>query len=394
MEVHQLANGPITAHAFNGDRSQVALCPNNNEVQIFARTTDGWRLSTTLKGHDKLITCIDWAPKTNRIVTCAQDRNAYVWVQDAKGAWKPTLVLLRLNRAATFVRWSPLENKFAVASGARCISVCYFEQENDWWVSKHLKKPIRSTVLTLDWHPNNVLLAAGSADMKARVFSAYIKGLDDKPPASPWGERLPFNTLCAEYYNGHGGWIHAVAFSPDGNQLAWVGHDSSLNIADPATNAVYEVKTPFLPFLSLIWASPKSIIAAGHDCQPMLFQAKTGTAAWAFVEKLDAAGASSKKPSSYKPSAGGTLAGNAALAKFKQLDSHGQNSSSGMTGGASSTSTSADLNTTHQNSINNIKPFQGARASVTKFSTSGMDGKVVIWDVKSLESAIAGLSIA
>jgi actin related protein 2/3 complex, subunit 1A/1B len=35
--------------------------------------------------------------------------------------WKPTLVLLRINRAATSVRWSPLEDKFAVASGARYI---------------------------------------------------------------------------------------------------------------------------------------------------------------------------------------------------------------------------------------------------------------------------------
>jgi len=38
--------------------------------------------------------------------------------------WKPTLVLLNINRAATFVRWSPLENKFAVASGARCVPQC------------------------------------------------------------------------------------------------------------------------------------------------------------------------------------------------------------------------------------------------------------------------------
>jgi len=47
-------------------------------------------------------------------------------------------------------------------------------------VSKLLKKPIRSTVLSVDWHPNNVLLAAGSADMKARVFSAYIKEVDER----------------------------------------------------------------------------------------------------------------------------------------------------------------------------------------------------------------------
>lgn len=76
---------------------------------------------------------IDWAPKSDRIVTCGADRNAYVWSQK-DGVWKPTLVILRINRAATFVKWSPLENKFAVGSGARLISVCYFESENDWYV--------------------------------------------------------------------------------------------------------------------------------------------------------------------------------------------------------------------------------------------------------------------
>jgi len=60
--------------------------------------------------------------------------------------WKPTLVILRINRAATCVRWSPFENKFAVGSGARLVSVCYFEKDNDWWVSKHIKKPFKSTV--------------------------------------------------------------------------------------------------------------------------------------------------------------------------------------------------------------------------------------------------------
>lgn len=74
--------------------------------------------------HDKIITAIDWAPNSNRIVTASQDRNAYVWQltndpQTGKTIWKPTLVLLRINRAATYVKWSPNEDKFAVASGAR-----------------------------------------------------------------------------------------------------------------------------------------------------------------------------------------------------------------------------------------------------------------------------------
>lgn len=140
----------------------------------------------------------------NSLVTSSQDRNTYVWNLDETGEWKPTLVLLRINRAATFVRWSPNENKFAVASGARVIAICYFDEEHNWWTSKHLKKPIRSTVLSLDWHPNNTLLASGSADfkvsvegffrtkkiysycypdisiLKACVISAFIKGVDKR----------------------------------------------------------------------------------------------------------------------------------------------------------------------------------------------------------------------
>jgi WD40 repeat protein len=61
-----------------------------------------------LKEHDEaqIVTGIDWAPKTNRIVTCSQDRNAYVWKFE-NGVWTPTLVILRITRAATNVKWSP-----------------------------------------------------------------------------------------------------------------------------------------------------------------------------------------------------------------------------------------------------------------------------------------------
>jgi actin related protein 2/3 complex subunit 1A/1B len=101
------------------------------------------------------------------------------------------------------------------------IAICSFDPENNWWVSKLLKKPIRSTVLSIDWHPNNVLLAAGSADMKARVFSAYIKEVDERPTATVWGSKLPFNTVCGEYTSPAGGWVHAVGFSPSGDVLAF-----------------------------------------------------------------------------------------------------------------------------------------------------------------------------
>jgi len=139
-EAYSFGIDPIWCHAWNKTRTKLAISPNNNEVHIHEKAGSEWKLGHVLREHDLRVTGIDWASTTDRIVTCSADRNAYVWSQDSNGKWLPTLVLLRINRAATCVRWSPLENKFAVGSGARLISICYFEKENNWWVSKHIKK--------------------------------------------------------------------------------------------------------------------------------------------------------------------------------------------------------------------------------------------------------------
>ncbi|KAK1343680.1 hypothetical protein QTO34_014233 [Cnephaeus nilssonii] len=214
-------------------KKKIALSPNNHEVHIYKKNGSQLLKAHELKEHNGHITGINWAPKSDRIVTCGADRNAYVWSQK-DGVWKPTLVILRINHAATFVKWSPLENKFAVGSGARLMSVCYFESENDWWVSKHIKKPIRSTVLSLDWHPNNVLLAC---DFKCRVFSAYIKEVDEKPAS-----KMPFVQLMSEFGgSGTGGWVHGVSFSANGSRLAWVSHDSTVSIADASKSVQLDI---------------------------------------------------------------------------------------------------------------------------------------------------------
>ena len=63
------------------------------------------------------------------------------------GSWRHTLVLPRVDRETTCMCWAPREHKFAVGSGARIVSVCY-EEDKYWWVAKHIKRPIRSTIIT------------------------------------------------------------------------------------------------------------------------------------------------------------------------------------------------------------------------------------------------------
>jgi len=68
----------ITCHAWNGDHTKLALCPNNNEIHIYGKQGNEWVKEHTLAEHDQTVTGIDWGPKTNRIVTSSLDRNAYV----------------------------------------------------------------------------------------------------------------------------------------------------------------------------------------------------------------------------------------------------------------------------------------------------------------------------
>lgn len=54
---------------------------------------------------------------------------------------------------------------------------------------------------SLDWHPNNKILVAGSTDYKIRVFSAYIENVEDPPGEATWGNVTTFGALLAEFCN-------------------------------------------------------------------------------------------------------------------------------------------------------------------------------------------------
>lgn len=367
-------SAPIQCHAWSPDRQALALSHNSNLVQVYSKARSGWEESGLLDQHDLRVSGLDWAPRSNRIVTCSADRNAYVWVQGPDKKWKYTLVLLRINRAATCVRWSPQENKFAVGSGARIVSVCYFDKENDWWVAKHIRKPLRSTITCLDWHPNNILLATGSTDFKARVFSTYIKEIEEKPSATEWGVKMPFANMMAEFSNsptGGGGWIHSVCFSSDGKRLAWVGHDSSIAVADAANGmSLVKLKTSLLPFLSVLWLAPSRLLAAGHDCVPVIFH-------------LEASGELRQGPMlEERKEAEAPSSAFCAMKMFQNKDRVGQEL------------VDTALNTTHQNQICELRVVSSAAGGqVEQVSSCAGDGNIVIWDLNDLADRINDLAL-
>ena len=314
----------------------VAFSPMSNEMHIAEFRDGAFSVKHVLREHDQRITSIDWAPNTNRIVSCAEDRNSYVWDYSAeKGAWVPKLAILRINRAATYCKWSPSEKKFAVASGQKSVAVAYYEEENDWWVTK-LMDGFESTVLTLAWHKSDVVLAAGSSDCTVRLFCAALKQVDKTKPPQLFGPDVPMKKcgelICTIKTKG---WVHDMAFSQSGDTLAFATHDSAVHFLSckegsvPQQAGLETVRASGLPHVRVIFISDDCLVCGGHDNNPTVYARKGGK--WAEGKKLD--------DEKSQKSSGSASARNTAFKKFELA------SNQGIEEGSSNSNT---LNTIHQ----------------------------------------------
>jgi actin related protein 2/3 complex subunit 1A/1B len=68
------------------------------------------------------------------------------------------------------------------------------------------------------------------------------------------------------------------------------GHDASITVVYPAgpgepPAAIQTIRSISLPYVSLSFLTETSLVAAGHDCQPVLFQG--GADGWVMTKSLD-----------------------------------------------------------------------------------------------------------
>jgi actin related protein 2/3 complex subunit 1A/1B len=119
--------------------------------------------------------------------------------------------------------------------------------------------------------------------------------------------------------------------------------------------------------LTLTWAGPATVLAAGHNCVPIAF-------------RLDSAGGlgpgARLEEDKKAASATGAMS---ARTLFQAKDTLGQ---SDMV---------SKLNTTHQNQISEMRHYAGDKATGGTLSTVAGDGKLVLWDLAALK--MKGLKI-
>lgn len=259
-------------------------------------------------------------------------------------------------------------------------------------------KKHKSTVLSLAWCPNNKFIVTGSSDMKCRIFSAFMENIDtpqDDGFGSVFGveKQHEFGEVLQEF-DAAKAWVHAVAWSPHGFRLCFASHASTIHFVQLLAEAqplLQNINSSDAPVTDLQFLSDNAVVASGFSMNTDLYIVTGGSDAepvWSFDSKVDKgrAGTAALSGSSGATSGGFSAARGLFSATVDKGASFGNSSASGSSGSAAS----LDAPTRHKNIISNLQlvhaPGQAAGQGVTnKFSSAGIDGRVIVWDLTQLK---------
>ena len=379
ISVYKVAK-TVACHCWNKDRTQIALATrNSNTIQIYSNCAsskfEDWKLVHTLSGHDLPITSLDWDPNFNRILTCSEDCNAYVWNWE-EGTWIPTLVLLKIKRAALCCRWSPDGRSFAVGSSERKLRICTFNTDQNLWVNPsglHAKlereneaetgsetptvsNKSRGSIFCICWDRTGQLLCRGSLDGSMSIVSTYYD------PSQPIQE-CPFDITSKDLFGFVFGdkcdVVESIAVSLNNTVIAYADRSSDVHVLEFTGHAMRKqtVHCPSLPFTSLLFVRDDVIVGGGYDGDLHVLSKQSDAWEYRGVADLSSAGGRQGMSSSFKERINKLQSG----MQSKQV----KNNSS-----------------PHQNMILEIREMQKTGNVVTKISSCGLDGRIVVWNME------------
>eukprot|EP01029_Cantina_marsupialis_P029133 TRINITY_DN779845_c0_g1_i1.p1 TRINITY_DN779845_c0_g1~~TRINITY_DN779845_c0_g1_i1.p1 ORF type:complete len:398 (-),score=110.77 TRINITY_DN779845_c0_g1_i1:77-1270(-) len=372
-----------SCHAWNADRSMLAISPNDNTVEIYSNCQDvdpkKWVKSFVLDDHKMVVSGIDWHPKTNKIVTCSHDRRVVIYdFNKTTQTWESSYGDGLIRRACLAVKWAPNGKKFAVATADQFIHIGVREKDElgdvVWPIDpKKMAKTSSNiySILDLAWHPSGDFVGLAYADRQCTVAGGSAQNAKSKSHET-FGESK-FGSECCVFESES--FVESVCWSPNGLRMAFASHDSTVTIVHFPNGAGEEVVRSLvlkcLPVRALLFIDEDTILAGGHDMNPILLRF-TGSE-WNVIGFIDR----EEEKKSSKMSAFGS-----AHKMFQQKTAFGTTSASVLKA----------RNTQHKGTIIQILPHKLSEdGSILSVSSLDEAGSMVLWDVSSVDALAAAV---
>ena len=205
-----------------------------------------------LRGHPRWVRSLAFSPDGTRLASGDGNSNIRVW---DLGAGQPAIVA-QLERPFTA---GPVFNaegtQLLFGGGAGAVWLWDIETQT---VTREYG-PMSDVVWSVAYSPDNVLIAASSEDLTARIWNAES------------GEELMI-------FTGHRDGVTGVAFSPDGAKLATSSWDSTLRIWDIVSGQqLLEIEGPPRGLTSVAYSPDGAWVAGGaRNGTARVWDAETG----------------------------------------------------------------------------------------------------------------------
>jgi WD40 repeat protein/tRNA A-37 threonylcarbamoyl transferase component Bud32 len=251
----------VTAVAWSPAGTHIATASFDKTVRIWD-TTHGFSI-ITYRGHWDRVQSVTWSPDGKRVASASDDGTVQIW--DATTG-KQVLIYRGHSNAVNAVAWSPDGKRIASASEDKSVQV--WDTSNGGLIfanRSHTKK-----VLAVAWALDARRIASGSEDKSVQVWSP----IKDK---SGFFGTLRLTPRGQFTYKGHSGRVNGLIWSPNGQRIASVSNDKSMQVWDSSTGKKLIIHRNSSSGINGVTWSPdgRFIAACGNDKMVQVWDAIT-----------------------------------------------------------------------------------------------------------------------
>ena len=240
----------VTAVAWSVRGTRIASASYDKTVRIWD-ANDGANL-LTYQGHWDRVLSVAWSPDGNLLASAGNDGTIQVWdpltsnlVLTYRGHTQPVLALA----------WSP--------DGKRIASSCEDKTIQIWDTisgqTLYIHRLHNARVMTLAWSTDGKSIASGGEDKLVQVW-------DIQRQKTSFFTSLLFPSRGQFTYRGHFGRVNALAWSPNGQRIASVGSDKTLQVWDPVAGKKYFIhRNPTATLTCVAWSYDGRYLATGGN---------------------------------------------------------------------------------------------------------------------------------